>query len=91
MELPVLRAYLAEYGTSLYAAALSPRASDLRDVPLSRAAVAVVSEGQGLSEALLAMCRGELIIPMNPQCESLNAAIAAAIIMWEMTRQKERV
>ena len=28
----------------------------------------------------------ELIIPMNPHCESLNAAIAAAIVMWEIRR-----
>ena len=27
---------------------------------------------------------GELIIPMNPRCESLNAAVAAAIVMWQM-------
>ena len=26
----------------------------------------------------------ELIIPMNPRCESLNAAIAAAIVTWEI-------
>ena len=25
----------------------------------------------------------ELIIPMNPHCESLNAAVAATIVMWE--------
>ena len=27
---------------------------------------------------------GELIIPMNKRCESLNAAVAAAIVMWQM-------
>ena len=26
----------------------------------------------------------EWIIPMNPRCESLNAAVAAAIVMWQM-------
>ena len=26
----------------------------------------------------------KLIIPMNPHCESLNAAVAAAIVMWQM-------
>ena len=24
------------------------------------------------------------VIPMNPRCESLNAAVAAAIVMWQM-------
>ena len=50
------------------------------------AAVAIGSEGQGLSGELLALCDGELIIPMNAQCESLNAAVAAAIIMWELAK-----
>ena len=44
------------------------------------------SEGQGLSAELLSLCDGELIIPMNAQCESLNAAVAAAIIMWELAK-----
>jgi TrmH family RNA methyltransferase len=29
-------------------------------------------------------CSQFLIIPMNPRCESLNAAIAASIVMWQM-------
>ena len=60
--------------------------ADLRALSLENAAVAIGSEGQGLSKELLDLCDGELIIPMNPQCESLNAAIAAAIIMWELTK-----
>ena len=38
------------------------------------------------SRELLDICGGELIIPMNPHSESLNAAIAASVIMWEMSR-----
>ena len=48
--------------------------------------IAVRSEGKGLSPELLAQCDGELIIPMRARCESLNAAVAAAIVMWELTR-----
>ena len=81
-----MRAYLARHGLKLYGAALSDRAGDLRRVDLSAAAVAIGSEGQGLSPELLGLCDGELIIPMNAQCESLNAAVAAAIVMWELTR-----
>ena len=29
----------------------------------------------------------ELIIPMNPHCESLNAAVAAAIVLWQMKQE----
>ncbi len=70
----------------LIGAALSDKAADLRRVEIHRAAVAVGSEGRGLSKELLDICGGELIIPMNPDSESLNAAVAASIIMWEMSR-----
>ena len=86
MERGELRAYLGAYGKKLYGAALSDRAGDIRDLDLRSAAVAVGSEGRGLSPELLALCDGELIIPMNRDCESLNAAIAAAIIMWEIVK-----
>ena len=72
----------------LYGAALSPRARDLRTLRLDRSAVAIGSEGHGLSAELLGRCDGELIIPMSGEAESLNAGIAAAIVMWEMCRQE---
>ena len=80
-----LAALLSKNNLNLYGAALSKRAEDIRKVDIKNAAVAVGSEGRGLSEALLSMCRGELIIPMQPDSESLNASIAAAIVMWEMS------
>ncbi|MDO4750085.1 MAG: RNA methyltransferase [Eubacteriales bacterium] len=88
LELPLeeLTAALREWELPLYGAALSPRAADLRNVDLRNAAVAVGNEGHGLSEELLAGCSGEVIIPMSSQSESLNAATAAAIVMWEMRR-----
>ena len=39
-----------------------------------------------LSRELLDLCDGEVIIPMRGAAESLNAAVAAAILMWEMCR-----
>ena len=70
----------------LFGAALSDRAEDLRNVELHRSAVAIGSEGRGLSRELLNICGGEIIIPMSPDSESLNAAVAASVIMWEMSR-----
>ena len=35
---------------------------------------------------LMDACDGQLIIPMTPGSESLNAAVAASLILWEMTR-----
>ncbi len=77
---------LARWGLPLYGAALAADAADVRSLPLTRCAVAVGNEGQGLSAELLARCAGKLIIPMAPESESLNAAVAASVILWEMCR-----
>ena len=58
----------------------------LAEADLARAAVAIGSEGRGLSEQVLGACEKTLKIPMNPRCESLNAAIAATVVLWEMYR-----
>ena len=66
--------------------ALSQRAVDLRQAELAQMAVVIGSEGQGVRKEILESAGRELIIPMNPRCESLNAAIAAAIVMWQMQK-----
>lgn len=81
-----LRQLADSNGLKLYAAALSDKAEDIRGLSMKRAAVCIGSEGQGLSRELIELCDGEVIIPMAPGSESLNAAVAAAIIMWEMAR-----
>ena len=70
----------------LYVTALSERAVDLREADLDRAALVIGSEGRGVGEYFLSHADRELIIPMSARCVSLNAAIAAAIVMWEMRR-----
>lgn len=64
--------------------ALSDRAQDLRKAELTKMAVVIGSEGQGVRQEILESAQAELIIPMDARCESLNAAIAAAIVMWQM-------
>ena len=64
--------------------ALSQRARDLRQAELKNMAVVIGSEGQGVRREILDSADAELIIPMNPHCESLNAAVAATIVMWQM-------
>ncbi|MCC8357348.1 MAG: RNA methyltransferase [Oscillospiraceae bacterium] len=73
-------------GLPLYGAALSPAAMDIRRLPPPPVAVAIGNEGKGLSPELLALCAGQTVIPMRPCAESLNAAVAASVAMWEMTR-----
>ena len=73
-----------ETGIPLLATALRSDAKDIRQAALCEAAVLIGSEGQGVRAELLEAADGCLIIPMNPRCESLNAAVAAAIVMWQM-------
>lgn len=44
------------------------------------------NEGNGLSQQLLSVCGEKVTIPMKGRAESLNAATAASILMWEMVR-----
>ena len=80
------KALAAQNGLPLYGAALSDRASDIRELDVKNAVVAIGSEGRGLTAELLGLCDGEVIIPMAAGSESLNAAVAGAIVLWEMAR-----
>ena len=75
-----------EAGIPIGVTALSDRAVDIRSARLSDMALVIGSEGRGVRKEVLEHADHELIIPMNPHCESLNAAIAAAIVMWEIRR-----
>ena len=75
-----------EAGIPIGVTALSDRAVDIRSANLSEMALVIGSEGRGVRKEVLQNADRELIIPMNPHCESLNAAIAAAIVMWEIRR-----
>ena len=82
-ELPGL---LERSGLPLYATALREDTVDIKTADLSRSAVVIGSEGKGISDALLNMSEKTLKIPMRERCESLNAASAATIVLWEMYR-----
>ena len=71
-------------GIPVAVTALTDTAEDIRQADLRRMAVVIGSEGRGVRPEVLAEADKALIIPMNSRCESLNAAIAAAITMWQM-------
>ena len=75
-----------EAGIPIGVTALSDRAVDIRSADLSEMALVIGSEGRGVRKEVLENADHELIIPMNPHCESLNAAVAASIVMWEIRR-----
>lgn len=68
----------------IIATALMDKATDIRQEKLSPAAVIIGSEGSGISQGLLDLADKAVIIPMGGQCESLNAAVAATVVMWQM-------
>ena len=73
-------------GIPIGVTALSEKAKDLREADIQKMAVVIGSEGQGVRPQILSSADEELIIPMNVRCESLNAAVAATIVMWQMTK-----
>ena len=87
MDAEAFVSFCREKHLPLWGTALTDTARDLRSLPLDPAAVLIGSEGHGLSRELLRACDGEIIIPMSGEAESLNAAVAAAIVMWEMQRR----
>jgi TrmH family RNA methyltransferase len=51
-------------------------------------AIVLGSEGSGISQAVMATVQQTLSIPMRAPVESLNVAIAAAVILYEASRQR---
>ncbi len=78
---------LREEGYSVYGAMLDENAARLGGLsfPEKAAAVVIGSEGRGISPAVAAECTQAVYIPISG-AESLNAAAAAAIILWELSK-----
>ena len=80
---------LSRANCPIYAAALRRDAMRLGSFTLpGKVCFAIGNEGHGLSGEFIDMCTGTVFIPMSDVCESLNAAMAASVIMWEMQRER---
>lgn len=86
-ELTQTIAGLREQGFAVYGAMLDETAVRLGEVSFPEKAAAVIgSEGRGISKETAAACDRGLYIPITG-AESLNAAAAAAMIMWELSKR----
>ena len=89
-DVPDLSSFLrlcAQNGMNTYAAVPDSSALPVTQMEKSGGIIcAVGNEGNGLSENVIAACREKITIPMKGRAESLNAAAAASVIMWEMVR-----
>lgn len=75
-------------GTHVWAAALGEGSRPVCEVSLENSAVVIGNEGSGLPESVIALCDAPVILPIEPDCESLNAAAAATIFAWELAKAK---
>ena len=74
-------------GVSVYAAYLRD-GRDFRDVDYpARSAIMIGNEGNGLTDEAVGCADANVFIPMQGEVESLNAGVAAALIMYEMGRK----
>ncbi|MGN1008821.1 MAG: TrmH family RNA methyltransferase [Butyricicoccus sp.] len=90
---PVYRMPLAEAvaalktrGLPVYAAALEPDSVPATALDLHGVGIIIGNEGNGVTRQALELSDKKVIIPMAGRAESLNASVAAAILIWEMTR-----
>lgn len=78
---------LHKKGNKVYAAVLNENAKRITEYSLGiGCCVAIGNEGNGLRAQTVDMCDGGLYIPISDKAESLNAAVAASICIWEMTK-----
>ncbi|MBQ6021910.1 MAG: RNA methyltransferase [Clostridia bacterium] len=72
-------------GMPVYAAVLHKDAKDVRRISSRGGGVLVIgNEGSGAGEDVIAKCTDLVIIPMAGRAESLNAAAAGAVLLWEL-------
>ncbi len=86
-DLPNQIRALRQMGRHVFATALRDDAARIGEFKLTPGDCFVIgNEGHGLSEPTIEACDGTAIIPMRQGNESLNAAAAAAICIWETVR-----
>lgn len=60
---------------------------DVRNISKENVAIIIGNEGNGMSENVKEMCDKFINIKINKSCESLNAGVAASIIMYEVSHE----
>lgn len=86
-DLPAAIAALQAQGMTALACVVDADAEPLHRVDKTAGVLCVIgNEGNGLKAATAMACKKRVTIPMAGRAESLNASMAAGIVMWEMTR-----
>ena len=78
---------MQQNGRKVYSAELSENAKSLGSIPLTKwDSVIIGNEGHGVPKEISDVCDGAIYIPISSNTESLNASVAAAIFMWEQSK-----
>jgi TrmH family RNA methyltransferase len=86
-DLPLLLRNRAIEGVLTVAAVPDRDSEDFSSLDFSQGAITVIgNEGNGVSQPVIEACMKKASIPMKGRAESLNAAAAGAIVMWEMMK-----
>ncbi len=86
-DLPGFLAELSEKGMKIYAGVPDSNALKITEADMSGGVVSIIgNEGNGITDGTLSAATHLVTIPMKGRAESLNAAAAASIMIWEMMR-----
>ena len=77
-----------ENGRRILASELSENACDIRSFNITGNDIFIIgNEGHGISREISALCDNSIYIPISEVTESLNASVAASIVLWEQSKK----
>ena len=87
-DLPAAIRAIKDSGRAVYAAELRPGAVSVSEITTSPTDIVVIgNEGHGISEEVSSACTASVYIPISENTESLNASVAAGVLMWEFSKK----
>lgn len=73
----------------VYAAELREGARPISSIDLAPSDCMIIgNEGHGIPTEVSALCNGSVYLPISEGAESLNAAVAASVLLWEQSKAK---
>ena len=79
--------HIKSSGRRVFAAELSENASSLLEIGLLPSDIVIIgNEGHGIDAEISSAASGSVYIPISKKTESLNASVAAAVFMWEISK-----
>jgi tRNA (guanosine-2'-O-)-methyltransferase len=84
-----LKKYLQSKNMTIYATYLGKESTSVFDIDWTQpSAIILGNEQRGVSDEALNICDHMISIPMFGMIESLNVSVAAAVVLYEATRQR---